>query len=171
MQRFLTSSDGGGLDAATASRAESALNALPEWVFNLRSLEQEIDRRATEEAAIAKVLLRHLKNAQPHAQRLQQHNEGAGTEVVNTLKQLQVNAGTIADSRSRGRKKKLSPTNVAVAMRGALKRAAISDSVSLATLKKCLPELGLSDPEIETALKYSRRYFKDSMESNRPKKP
>ena len=50
----------------------------------------------------------------------------------------------------------MGPTQTVIAMWGALARAGIPATRAIGTLRKALPLLGLSSPEVETALKKAR---------------
>lgn len=159
VRRHLTSCDGGDLDAATVERAAGELSTLPDWVYELHRVERGVDVRVTTEGVIADQLIVQLEKARTLAVQLARFDDAIGGKITTALEQLQADATTIATNRARGRKKKLGPTHIALAVRGALSRAGIRPSNAIGALRKALPVLGLTEAEVETALKKSRPYF------------
>ena len=165
-RNFLTSPEGAGLDAATAEQAVSELQALPDWVFNLRKLELEIDRKVRTEMKVATKLAAQLEKVLSSAQQLQRLvsiDEG-GLSRRSAMAAAQVHAineflreikGQYKSRDAHGQRK-MAPRSIAYAVRGALKRAGVSDRLAVQVTRKGLLALDLTDGEVETALKASR---------------
>lgn len=160
IRRHLTTDrdeNGAGLDAATAARGVEELRNLPDWVYELHRLEQAIGDRVATEKSISKQLAARLEKALPLARQLAHFNDGVGKAAVESLEQLNTAVTMLATGRKAARPLKMGPGHVAAALRGALQRSGISPRDSAGAIRVGLKTLGVTDPEIATALKKSNR--------------
>lgn len=152
----LTSIEGGDFDVIAAERAKAELEQLPDWVFRLHHSERDIYARADTERRITIQLIERLSKTKIVFSQLERLNakdsEGLAYHIENAVSE----ANKLAAVRLPGRQRKMGPTHIAIAMWGALARAGIPATRAVGVLRKSLPILGLSEPEVETALKKAR---------------
>ena len=154
--RRLTSIEGGDLDVIAAERVKAELEKLPDWVFNLHHSEKDIYAKADTERRITSRLIECLNKTKTVFSQLERLNakdaEGPAQHIENAVSE----AIKLAAIRLPGRPRKMGPTHTAIAMWGALARTGIPATCAVGALRTALPLLGLSAPEVETALKKAR---------------
>ena len=152
----LTSIEGGDLDVIAAERAKAELEKLPDWVFSLHQIEKVINARVDTERRITGQIIERLKKTKTVSSQLERLNAKDAQGLAQHIENAISDANNLSAVRLPGRQRKMGPTQTAIAMWGALARAGISATHAVGGLRRTLPLLGLSAPEIETALKKAR---------------
>ena len=154
--RRLTSIEGGDLDVIAAERVKTELKKLPDWVFSLHQIEKDIHAQVDTERRVTGQIIERLNKAKTVMSQLERLNAKDAEGLAQHIENAVSDANNLVAVRLPGRQRKMGPTQTVIAMWGALARAGIPATRAVGALRKALPLLGLSEPEVETALKKAR---------------